>query len=179
MKKILLGIVICLAAVVVPVAGLVSWIAGQPELEQHVVPGSFEITAPEPGQYMLWHVYRTEHDGVIYDKPEHPPDGWQIVIRNAATGQTVGWKMHAGARIENNGVARRSIGLAELQPGRYRVTVTGPDARDTRVIAVSRYSFIKGFVKVVGAITLLFAGFGLGVLLVVLGVTELARSRKT
>lgn len=90
-----------------------------------IAPGGTQVELAVPGDYVIWHDYRTLHQGRSYDVPAALPGGARIAVQ-APDGSPRAVEPFAG--MSANASEGRSVSAARFRAptaGRYRVTVEG------------------------------------------------------
>jgi uncharacterized membrane protein len=99
-----------------------------------LAPGEAQVWLAAPGEYILWHNYRTVHDGRSFDRPPKMPDGTRFRV-HGPDGDTILLRGYGGMSSEGADGSSLSVGrFAAAQPGPHRVAVEG--TFEARVMAV-------------------------------------------
>lgn len=177
--RIVIGVVILLVgAVGVPITVAMQLIFEDRHETKFVAPGSTEVHLPEPGAYYLWNDYQTLHEGRAYNRSPELPDGLEIRIRNAETGEPIELKPSGGSvSVQSGGTGSEAIGSISVpQPTSLRITTRGIDHQ--RVLSLSRFSMSRLLGYIFGGLAVAGVSGLLGVGLIVWGVIVNARARR-
>jgi uncharacterized membrane protein len=99
-----------------------------------LAPGEAQVSLATPGEYIVWHKYRTVYEGRSFDRPPKMPDGTRFRVRGP-DGAPIVLRGYAAMSSEGTDGSSLSVGRFEAaQPGPHRVAVEG--AFEPRVMAV-------------------------------------------
>ncbi|MBT4823185.1 MAG: hypothetical protein HN742_29070 [Lentisphaerae bacterium] len=177
-KTIIAGVILFpLGACVVPLAIVLPLILRDSDEEQFTVPGKAQIAIQEPGRHYLWNDHETIFEGRSYNRSADIPDGTQIMITNAQTGEQFDFVGDASISSGSRGGARKTIGYVEIQtPCTVEIEVVGGDCE--RVFSFSEFELLPMLGLILGAFAsagiLTMAGLGI----TVWGIVKLARSNE-
>lgn len=124
---VLAPIVFGLFAMGAPV-GLVFVLARIPERTvKFLAPGQHTVTVEKPGVHILWYDASTIYEGRVYNKPRRLPDGVQISLIRAESGESVpmttSFSMSRGMSGDKESY---SVGKFDIStPGQYIVEIEG------------------------------------------------------
>ncbi|WP_269542995.1 hypothetical protein [Cerasicoccus fimbriatus] len=181
MKK---GIIKIISGVLVGISGfaiMVVWIL-LPLIEsmesnpQFMGPGELTYHAEEPGNYFLYNQYRAMIDGVLYDKPESLPDGFQVAITDEA-GTQLEFHSDRSFSFSSGETKGRSVGYVQVTaPTTLEIQLSGFEGKRP-------FSFgpndLWGFMKdVLLSLCLIFLGLAAGAGLIIWGIVDLTRKPK-
>jgi uncharacterized membrane protein len=145
------------------VAAALVWrfVATFEEPARFLAPGAAQVTIARPGDYVIWHEYRTVYEGRSFDIPAAMPHGARYVVQ-APDGGSIAVQPYGGMSTE--GAGGRSVSVARFEaelPGPHRVAVEG--AFEPRVIAVGPHR-LWPLLKLIAAVCAALAiGLGLAV----------------
>lgn len=151
------------------------------KLQQVVVPGKAELTLRNPGEYTIYHEYRSVVGSKIYST-EESLSGLECALASKTTGQTV--RLSRSSVSSSYSVGGRS-GVAVLdftiaQPGVYELSAgyaeghNGPEA----VLAVGQ-GFATGILTTVfGGLAIVFGSMGIALAIVLVTVVQRSNARK-
>lgn len=124
------------------------------------VPGSTEFEVEKPGNYTLWHNYKTLHEGVVYNSPRELPAGTTISIINSS-GQLVSLEPDLGSHASSGNSSKGSIGEVQINgPTTLTIEVTGD--LNPSIFSFSESRFLKNFLAIMlSTIGLIFPGGGI------------------
>ena len=111
------------------------FVAGLEPAVRFLAPGSVQLALAGPGDYVLWHEYRTVFEGRSFDLPAAMPDGARMRV-DAPDGGSL--KVNPFGAMSSEGSAGMSKSVAHFEavaPGVHRVSVEG--SFEPRVIAVA------------------------------------------
>jgi hypothetical protein len=177
-KTIIAGaILFVLGAFVVPLAIILPLIFGDSNEIQFKVPGSTQIVIEEPGRYYMWNDYQTVFYGKSYNRSESIPDGIEIRIMNASTGELFDFVSDTSISSSRGSSSKNTIGYIEVQsPSTVEVEVAGGE--EERVFSFSESNLLKMFGLILGgsilAVIIGITGFGI----TIWGIVKLMRSSK-
>lgn len=166
MKRLVAGIFLFLGGVfALPLAVLVPLLQNGSDGRVFLVPDVVEVIAEEPGRYYLWNEYETIYEGRSFRRSRHLPDGWQIVVADAA-GDSLRLTTKTSISVSGGSGQSNSIGYVDVeQPGLLRIEVSG--AGEARVFSFSRSFFQNYFLVIVGvlgaSVLIALSGVGLSV----------------
>lgn len=130
------------------------------DVEQFLAPGSVAVEVAAPGDYLLWHNYRTVFKGRAYSAEKSLPDGVRFRVDGPGGAVTVSGTHGTTSTIgETESVSVASF--PAITPGRYEVAVEGEFP--ARVFSVGPDNLGKGF-------ALIFGGVGVAMLAIIAGV---------
>ncbi len=177
-KTIIAGVsLVILGVFAVPAAIVLPLILGDSNEKQFEIPGNTQIAVEKPGRYYLWNDYQTVFQGKSYNRFKSIPDGIEIKITNAETGELLDFVSDISISSSIGSSSQNTIGYIELQePCSVDITVIG--GAEKRVFSFSKsklrdmlWLIIGGFVL---SPTLGIAGFGI----TTWGIVKLGRSNK-
>jgi hypothetical protein len=165
-----------LLAFIVAAIGAAVLIASFPDWHQFIGPGSTELRIDEPGQYYLWNDHEIVFQGKSYDRSEILPNGLNITVTDTSTDTELPLVPDSSTTMETAGSRRNTVGYFSVAaPTTVRVSIEG--ASPARVFSVCEsflFPFMLGLLGTIAAFgSLLLAG----VLVLVLGIVRLARSK--
>lgn len=158
------------AAVMVAIAGCIAgaamaWHAVTliTDARQFLAPGGITIEVAAPGDYLLWHNYRTVFEGRAYSTEKSLPDGVRFHVDGPDGMVTVSGANGATSTMgETESVAVASFTAAT--PGRYGIAIGGEF--QPRVFSVGPDNLVKGFALIFGGASAILlavvAGIALG-----------------
>jgi len=161
-KTLIVGIAVFLTgALVVPLAFVWPILQEDYSGRQFLIPGSVEVEVAEPGRYYLWNDFQTVYEGKSYNRSKRIPDGLEITVATG-DGETLPFESDASITASIGGSSRSSIGYVDVNAA-DRLTVAVEGGSDRQVFSFSR----SGLAKVFGMV---FAGFGISLLLILGGI---------
>jgi len=172
--KVILGSVLMVAPLFVFIVSAIFYFSqSDSETNQFLVPGSMEVEIEEPGKYYLWHDHVTLFNGTSFSMPKEIPHGVKMEIRGA-DGEALALKGGLSTSVSSGNHSKVSIGYVEVdKAGWVKVSVSG-DFED-RVFSLSKSSFGIFFGAIFGGVVLVGAMGTVGLVLLILGIVELAR----
>ncbi len=181
MRKLLIGLACLLAAAAIPFVFVLPAVQSLADEDPRFRgPGEFEVQAPEPGHYWVWHNHNTIHEGTTYSYEESLPPGVTITLVDPATGERQPIVGDTAFSASVGADERRSVGYFEIdKPGVYLLQIEGlPETRFFSFGPAPFHDFLAFalgfFVSFAAAGTLLV----LGVILVILGIIDLVRRNR-
>jgi len=175
-KRIVVGSLVMLGAVILAVAIIVPTVLSIKPQPQFLIPGQAEFPVDEPGRYFLWNDYETVFDGRVFNQSEDLPDGIEIRVQDAKTGEPVTLKHGINQTMTTGSTAKKSIGYINVtDPATVLIEV--PSSPEERVFSFGRtdvFRLIGGiFAAIGGGLVLGFVGIGL----VIWGIIAFATNR--
>lgn len=155
---ILTGVVLIPAAIVIP-------LLSAPKPVSFIVPGSHAFNLTTPGEYVLWHNYKTIFEGKTFSS-NALPGGLQMQLSNITARTVVPLVPDQSTTVSSGSDARRSIATFTVaNPGQYLLSVQG--AAPEMVFSFGNAMFGNMAAGVVAAIilapTLLLSGLVIAV----------------
>ncbi len=119
-----LGVVLLVLAIILPIPGAVMMVSGIGNtLARGTVPGSFQVTFPEDGDYALFYEHRSVLNGTTFNTASTPPS-LQYELRPVSGGPNVPMQSYPGQYRYTTG-AREGMAIQSFhinQPGQYTLT---------------------------------------------------------
>jgi len=139
-------------------------------LVRFTIPGDKEVSLKEPGQYLIYHEYRSVVDGRVYSGSEGL-SGLDVSLSSKKTGEAIPLSVpSATSRYDSGGASGVSLLEFHIQePGAYRVRAgyapgqTGAPA----VLSINKDFAMKLVLAVFAAIGILFGSIIVSVVIVV------------
>jgi len=129
---------------------------------QFIGPGRHIATFDKPGSYMVWNDYRTVFNGRNYDESETLPSGVRVTVLEADGGKALAVSPSLNSSSSLGSTSRKSVAKFDVtRPGRYEIIIEGDFP--ARVFSASKDFLLGLFAVIFGAITLMFAGFGVAI----------------
>ena len=177
-KTIVVGVsLFILGAVVIPMAIVLSFIIGDSNEKRFKVPGNTQLVIEKPGRYYLWNDYQTVFDGKSYNRSEIIPDGIEIKIMNAETGELFDFVSDSSISSSSGSSSKNSIGYIEIQsPCTVEIEIAGNEEK--RVFSFAESNLLKMLGPIFGGfvLSMVFALAGLGI--IAWGIVKLVRFKK-
>lgn len=127
MKKVILGIILCTAAVLAPGLWILSLVnAYEDRTVSFRAPGTLEVKVEAPARYFVWNEYRTIFEGRTYSSEKSLPEGVEFLLEDVETGEALPLQTNATISFSTGGRQRTSIGYFSIEErGGYRLTIRG------------------------------------------------------
>ncbi len=178
MKKLILGIILCAAAFIVPLTLVIPMISalanGTVEFE---APGELEVTVEEPGRHYVYHEYVIVFKGRSYSRDKGLPDGVTFSLTGAESGESFPMQTDSSFSFSTGERQNVSVGYFEVeQPGDYILRIGGLD--EPRIFSFGPAlfeNFASFFVQLIVGFMLVIATMIAGILLIVFGIIALVR----
>lgn len=164
------------AAIVLPL--ILPRLLGDASEEQFKVPGRVEVMAEEPGRYYLWNDYQTVFRGKTYNRSKSVPDGMEIRITHAKTGEPFDFVSDTSISSSSGANSKNTIGYVEVkEPCRVAIEVSGGE--EERVFSFSPFRLWRMLKLILGGFALSFVLGVAGVGVTIWGIVKVARAGKT
>lgn len=175
LRPLIIGIVILIAACILPFLFLIPLFKDDSLNVQFAVPGEFEVLIEEPGRYHLWHDYQTIFEGTTVRNDPSLPNGLTISIENP-DGTPFDLQRNANTNVQIMGTAKQSIGSIEVTaPTTVRVSVAGEPTGHVFSFGESRIgSIVFTAIATVLSAGLLAVG---GLIFTILGIVRLVNGK--
>jgi len=163
MKKIVFGIILfILGAIIIPLAIVLTVVSNLPDNKQFKVPGTARVIIDEPGRYYLWNDYQTIFEGKSYNRSERVPDGVEIKIKDADTGEAFDFVTSLTISSSNGASSKNSIGYIDVQNA-VDISIEIVGLNNERIFSFSQSSILKliGLFLVVGLLSTVSALSGI------------------
>lgn len=179
MKKLVLGIVLCVAAFAAPlllVAPVLVSLARDDAVALEA-PGELDVTIEEPGRYYVWNEYNTVYLGKTYSVSKELPSGIMFSLVESDTGEAVPFEGDLSISVSAGERARNSAGYFDIEDsGEYRLEIAGLDQPRVFAFGPSVWSDMFSFFgRILLGVLLAVIFLTAGVLLVVFGVISIAQ----
>ena len=155
---VIVGVLLIPSAIVIP-------LLSTPKPVPFIVPGSRAFNLTTPGEYVLWHNYKTIFEGKTFSS-NALPGGLQMQLSNITARTVVPLVPDQSTTVTSGSDARRSIATFTVtNPGQYLLSVQG--TAPEMVFSFGKAMFGNMAVGVVAAIimapTLIITGLVIGV----------------
>ena len=176
-KLIILGVaLILLGTVVLPTAIILPAILSNSTETKFIVPGNAQVKVDEAGKYYLWNNYQTIFKGKSYNRAKTIPDGLEIIITDAETGNQFNFVGSGSMTSSNGSNAKSTIGYIEItSPCTIDIEVTGNS--ENQVFSFSESLLLKMMGRIFGGIVLAFICGMAGIGLIVWGIIKLEKKK--
>lgn len=165
MKKIVFGIILfILGAIIIPLAIVLTVVSNLPGNKQFKVPGIARVIIDEPGRYYLWNDYQTLFEGKSYNRSERVPDGVEIKIKDADTGETFDFVTSLTMSSSNGSSSKNSVGYIDVQNA-ADISIEIAGLNNERIFSFSQFRLLKliGLILAGGLLSTVFALSGIGI----------------
>ena len=133
-----------------------------------VVPGEIELRLNEPGNYTIFHEYRSTFEGRVYNVESIPP--LEITVRSRASGAALPLRNTTAASYTVGNRSGRSLYHFEAaSPGAYQLTATYADGRrqPETVLSIDRGFVGELLLTILASLAMAFGGMLLAIALFV------------
>jgi hypothetical protein len=107
-------------------------------LARVVVPGEKILNLTAPGDYTIFHEYRTVVDGIVYSSPEYIISGLSCTLENAHTGEVIPLKPSTSNMTysfgSREGRAVFNFSVAEAGKLRFGCLFPGAESKETKTV---------------------------------------------
>lgn len=141
------------------------------------VPGSMEIALKETGDYTIFHEYRSNFEGKIYDSGDNV-SGLMVKVTEKSTGKEIPLSSPSSHSTYNMGgyAGYSLLNFKITNPGEYIFDGEYQDKSGSDVILSVQYNFGGELLSAIGgSILILFVTIGISVTLFVLGVLKVIK----
>jgi hypothetical protein len=178
MKKLIFGILLCVAGFAVPTALLVPLILGlRNDTVVFKAPAEVEVRVEEAGRYYVWNEYRTLYEGRTYAQSKSLPSGMTFSLTDPETGEELPFAADFSISSTTGEREKMSVGYFDIEdPGAYLLRIQGLE--EPRIFSFGP-SIFDDFFAFFGRLLLAFAlgcaALVGGILLIVFGIIETVR----
>ena len=181
------GIILIILSVMIGFLGVAGFIAslffGLKDLNKQLlrfrIPGSAELTLNEPGTYTIFHEYKSDFEGKIYNtdsnisgltiKVVEKDNGKEIPLSGPSSSTTYDFSNHSGYSIKKFKIEK---------PGVYVFTGEFEDESPDTILAVGNKVTSTLLKTVLGSLTIMFLTLGVSITLLVIGIIKLTKKNK-
>ena len=151
------------------------------DLTQVLVPGSTTLNLKDPGDYTIFHEYRSVMNGKVYSNTQGV-DGLQLTLTNKTTGQVIPLSQPMGHSTYNYGGRSGSsvFDFTITQPGAYDFSGAYPPGQPApqAVFAIGQGFMLKLMVSIFGSLCSGFGGAGLGAVIGLVTLIKRSNAKK-
>jgi hypothetical protein len=177
MKKIVIGIILfILGAFIIPLTLVLTVVSNLPAEKQFKIPGTAQVTIDEPGRYYLWNNYQTLFEGKSYNRSERLPDGIEIKITDASTGEPFDFTTSLSISSTSGSNSKNSIGYIEVQNA-ADISIEVAGGNNERIFSFSQSRLLELIGLILACVLLSTVSALSGVGITIWGIISLVRKK--